>query len=128
VKSGSVRGQSCRPLFVVIFDHNSVTPVVTDRRAEIAYLGGWLRTHPQTKVVLEGHTDALGSEEYNLLLSYRRAKAVATALAEAGLPSDRLLIRGFGEQRPLTDRAATSVEQRRVSVRTSGSDECPKLH
>lgn len=123
---GSILMRPCPPVFTFTFARNSVTPAVADRLNEIAYLRDWLGNHPQAKLVLEGHTDALGPEEYNLLLSHRRARTVATILTKAGLPGERLFVRAFGEQLPLTDSVATSPENRRVSVRTEGSDQCPK--
>ncbi len=123
-QSASVRAEPCPPVFTVTFERNSIIPAVAGWHHEAAYLLDWLSRHPQTKVRLEGHTDALGSEEYNLLLSYRRAKAVAAALADAGLPPDRLLISAFGEQSRPTGREAASVNSRRVAVLTEGSNEC----
>jgi outer membrane protein OmpA-like peptidoglycan-associated protein len=52
-------------------------------------------------VMIEGHTDAKGSESYNQDLSERRAAAVRTALVGRGLSTDALNIRGFGKSRPV---------------------------
>jgi outer membrane protein OmpA-like peptidoglycan-associated protein len=52
-------------------------------------------------VLIEGHTDAIGSESYNQTLSERRATAVRIALASRGLPPARLNVRGFGKTRPV---------------------------
>ncbi len=52
-------------------------------------------------VMIEGHTDAIGTESYNQTLSERRAVAVRTALAGSGLPLARLNVRGFGKTRPV---------------------------
>jgi outer membrane protein OmpA-like peptidoglycan-associated protein len=52
-------------------------------------------------VMIEGHTDAIGSESYNQTLSERRAIAVQIALASRGLPSAKLNVRGFGKTRPV---------------------------
>jgi outer membrane protein OmpA-like peptidoglycan-associated protein len=51
--------------------------------------------------LIEGHTDTLGSDEYNLDLSQRRAKKVRTFLASQGVMSGRLRVIGVGESRPL---------------------------
>jgi outer membrane protein OmpA-like peptidoglycan-associated protein len=67
-------------------------------------LGELLREQPQMKLRVEGHTDALGSDEYNLLLSTRRAAAVVHALAQRqGIDPARLVILGKGEAEPLVE-------------------------
>jgi outer membrane protein OmpA-like peptidoglycan-associated protein len=50
-----------------------------------------------------GHTDNLGSEEYNLELSLKRAVNVVTYLVEYGIASDRLSYKGFGHSSPIAD-------------------------
>ncbi len=58
--------------------------------------------HQKQKLIIEGHTDASGSEEYNLLLSYRRAKAVRNYLVENfNIAESRLKVNGKGESSPL---------------------------
>jgi len=60
--------------------------------------------HPQAatrRITLEGHTDAIGTEVYNLDLSRRRADGVAQELVARGVQRDRLSAEGFGKQRPV---------------------------
>ena len=57
--------------------------------------------HRDRVFLIEGHSDTLGSEAYNLGLSQRRAEEVRTFLAFQGIKSDRLQIKGVGESRPL---------------------------
>ena len=65
-------------------------------------IGELLRDQPQVKLRVEGHTDALGPEEYNLLLSQRRAVAVAQWLVDRqGIDPARLVVLGRGEEAPL---------------------------
>lgn len=52
---------------------------------------------------IEGHTDAVGDEDYNLDLSQRRADAVVRYLASLGVDVDRAVARGYGKSRPRTD-------------------------
>ena len=52
-------------------------------------------------VLIEGHTDTFGSEQYNLRLSRRRAQAVRDFLVSCGVAAERLRVRGLGESRPL---------------------------
>lgn len=65
-----------------------------------------LREQPQVKLRIEGHTDALGSDVYNLELSQRRAAAVASHLVtRQGIDATRLVVLGLGEGVPLTANA-----------------------
>jgi outer membrane protein OmpA-like peptidoglycan-associated protein len=57
---------------------------------------------PGATIDVEGHTDELGTREYNQGLSERRAEAVARYLAGRGVPRARLVVRGFGADRPVT--------------------------
>ena len=68
------------------------------------------------KFLIEGHTDASGTRELNMNLSARRAAAVADFLASQGVPKSRLQVRGFGPDRPINGRTATSPENRRVEA------------
>lgn len=61
------------------------------------------------KVLIEGHTDRVGSREFNLELSERRAQAVADFLKANGVSGDRLRVQGFGFDKPVSD----SAEQNR---------------
>jgi len=61
-----------------------------------------LKQNPQiTKIRIDGHTDDMGKDEYNLDLSKRRAKAVREYLVEQGVDADRLQSEGYGEEKPL---------------------------
>ena len=70
------------------------------------------------KLRLFGHTDNVGSAEFNKALSTKRAEAVAQAMASYGFANDRLERRGFGFERPLTgnDTPEGRARNRRVSV------------
>jgi peptidoglycan-associated lipoprotein len=82
-----------------------------ERRAALAAEEGAL-------VVVEGHSDARGEELHNLLLSRRRADAVARRLRAAGIPSKRIVVRSFGSQRPAAEGSdARALElNRRVEI------------
>ena len=54
-------------------------------------------------IVLEGHCDERGSSEYNMALGERRAKAVRDALTVAGIPSSRIRVVSFGEEKPAAE-------------------------
>jgi outer membrane protein OmpA-like peptidoglycan-associated protein len=81
-------------------------------------LADFLRKYPGRKIVVEGHTDNTGSEEYNQELSERRARAVAPALRAAGVDPARMNVRGMGEDYPIAPNttAAGRQQNRRVEV------------
>lgn len=66
------------------------------------------------RFVVEGHTDAVGSRDYNLDLSKRRAEAVASYLTSLGVASDRLDARGYGFDKPLPGAGGYAAGNRRV--------------
>lgn len=73
---------------------------------------------PKVKVVIEGHTDAVGSAEYNLRLSSQRAEAVRTYLiTRHGIEPARLRVVGMGKFAPLNKATPTAPENRRVEFR-----------
>ncbi len=76
---------------------------------------------PNMRGVIEGHTDATGSDAYNQTLSERRAAAVVAYLVDRGVDQSRLSSRGFGESRPVADNATTEGRalNRRVVLRRS---------
>ena len=79
----------------------------------------FLKKHPGTDVTLEGHTDNVGSSEYNQGLSERRAKAVADRLTEKfKVDEDRVSSVGYGETRPIDTNATRAGRQnnRRVTA------------
>lgn len=81
-------------------------------------LASYLKAHPQTKVLIEGHTDSRGSDEYNEALSQRRADAVAKALVARGVSADALDSEGRGKAYPVAtnDTAAGRQQNRRVEI------------
>lgn len=80
------------------FDQDTLAPGAA---AEIDHLAAAIRARPGARVTVEGHTDDLGDHAYNQALSERRARAVAEALAQRGVPRDRLVARGLAETRPV---------------------------
>ena len=80
-----------------------------------------LRENEDVHVVVEGHTDAIGTDEYNRALSVRRAEAVFRYLVNRGIPPERLRVEGFGESRPVAsnDDEAGRAQNRRVELRVA---------
>jgi len=75
--------------------------------------------YDKTLIVIEGHTDSVGSDDNNQALSERRASAVGQYLASKGVNNQRVLAAGFGESRPIAsnDNDAGRSQNRRVEVR-----------
>ena len=61
-----------------------------------------LKRHPKLKLIVEGHTDDVGGEAYNIRLSRERASAVKLRLDEKGIYPDFVKVYGFGKSRPVT--------------------------
>ena len=62
----------------------------------------FLRSNPDKNILIEGHTDDIGSEEYNLQLSNKRAESVKSALIDKGISADRIKTKGCGASQPLS--------------------------
>jgi len=75
-------------------------------------------------IAVEGHADAVGSQQYNLNLSQRRADSVARELVFSGVQKERIVVRNFGETRPIapntkpdgTDNPEGRARNRRVEI------------
>lgn len=68
---------------------------------EIDRLAAMLMNHPELKITITGHTDNVGAAQDNLVLSEKRAKAVADALVEKGILKERIQTEGKGESQPV---------------------------
>ncbi len=65
----------------------------------------YLLRHPSSKILVAGHTDERGSNEYNLVLGARRARTVKRFLVVFGIASDRIEIISYGEENPFCNRS-----------------------
>jgi OmpA-OmpF porin, OOP family len=98
------------------FDSADIRP---ESAAVLTELFNGLRADASSKVLIEGHTSSEGTDEYNLQLSDRRARAVVADLVKRGLASQRLTAMGLGESRPLAtnnDESGRALN-RRVEVK-----------
>lgn len=120
------QASACPPLFVVHFDHDGVRPIVDDLARRVVELADWLAARPEVKLVVAGHTDAAGNPAYNLSLSRQRSQVMAELLAYAGVPTWQLVVRGYGESRPLSQ-ADDPSHNRRVSFSLIGYEGCPTV-
>jgi OmpA-OmpF porin, OOP family len=81
-------------------------------------LAEWLKKNPTRNLLIEGHTDNTGTEDFNMTLSQQRADAVRNALVSRGVGADRITTRGYGPRYPVVanDSAAGRQQNRRVEV------------
>lgn len=79
------------------FDRSAVRKA---ERAKIVAVGEYLKSNPQTKMLVEGHCDERGTDGYNLALGERRALSVREELLNLGVASDRMQTVTYGESRP----------------------------
>jgi|KBSSwiStaDraftv2_1062776.scaffolds.fasta_scaffold640140_2 outer membrane protein OmpA-like peptidoglycan-associated protein len=98
------------------FDSADILPAA---KPQLDAIAAGIRMLPaEQKVVIEGHTDSVGAEEYNDELSQRRAQSVRRYLvATHGIEAARLEAVGFGKHQPLPGRSPLAGENRRVQFR-----------
>jgi OOP family OmpA-OmpF porin len=104
------------------FDFNESEIRASDRR-ELDEVGEFLRGQSRSYVVLNGYTDNVGSEEYNLALSRRRAESVADYLASRhGIGRERMVVQWYGYANPAAsnDTEAGRAKNRRVEMAVGG--------
>ena len=79
---------------------------------------GWLKEYPNLNVEIGGHTDNMGSDDYNQKLSENRAKAVYDYFVQHGVAAERLSYKGYGESRPIATNETSEGRQanRRVEL------------
>lgn len=80
------------------FDKSRLLP---EGKAVLRLKAQWLTAHPNVLVVIEGHCDERGTNEYNMALGDRRAQSAKTYLVDLGIAADRLTCISYGEERPL---------------------------
>jgi outer membrane protein OmpA-like peptidoglycan-associated protein len=105
----------------VLFDVGKWT-LKPGAREKLAKISGIVLTHPGLKLEVEGHTDSTGSDEFNQVLSERRAAAVRDFLVQQGVPSDTVSARGLGKSQPVASNDTATGRQlnRRVEMVVSG--------
>jgi len=101
----------------VLFETSKAT-LKPGAASQMDRIAQFMQQNPETKVIVEGHTDSTGSEEYNEQLSQRRAQAVSDALVERGIDPSRVQAMGRGEAYPVAsnDTSAGRQQNRRVDI------------
>ena len=102
-----------KPLADVYFAYDS-TDLSEEARANLQTNLEWLKRWTSTRIMVEGHADSRGTNEYNLALAERRADAVRDYLASLGLSADRVNIVSKGEEQPFcTEESEACWQQNR---------------
>lgn len=117
--------ESARGLIVnmsdVLFDFGKYT-LRPGTREKLARVSGIILAHPGLRIEVEGHTDSVGSDEFNQKLSEQRANAVREYLVGSGVASNNVTAKGLGESQPVAsnDNNAGRQQNRRVELVVSG--------
>jgi peptidoglycan-associated lipoprotein len=88
------------PLKMIYFDYDRYF-IREDAKPTLEANSNWLQKFKSAKVLIEGHCDERGTEEYNLALGEKRAKSAFDYLVSLGIPQDRLKIISYGKSQPL---------------------------
>jgi outer membrane protein OmpA-like peptidoglycan-associated protein len=102
-----------------IFFESAKADLLAVSLTELRRVGRLMSLNPEMKIEVSGHTDDVGRDQDNLLLSQKRANAVRDHLVKQGIPSARILPKGYGESKPLNDNSDDAKRQlnRRIEFR-----------
>ncbi len=98
-------------------------------KGEISELATILNKYQDTNILLEGHTDSTGTEEYNLDLSKKRSQSVANYLATQNVNPTRFTIMGYGESQSIASNETSEgrAQNRRVEVAIYANEKLKKV-
>ncbi|OGD21755.1 MAG: peptidoglycan-associated lipoprotein [Candidatus Aminicenantes bacterium RBG_16_63_16] len=101
------------PLKMIHFDYDQYA-IREDAKPTLEGNAAWLKKFSSAKILIEGHCDERGTEEYNLALGEKRAKTAYDYLASLGVPPDRMKLISYGKSQPLdTGHTETSWQKNR---------------
>jgi peptidoglycan-associated lipoprotein len=103
LRAESKRFQSAREMFEnedILFEFDSASLSV-EAQEILRSKAEWLRENPRARVMIEGHCDERGTNEYNLALGDRRAFSSKSFLVDLGISGDRLTTISYGEEQPV---------------------------
>ncbi|WP_373518290.1 OmpA family protein [Pricia sp.] len=95
------------------FDHSEVLETAKD---EIQRIFDYLKANPDLHIAINGHTDSLGTDDYNQQLAGKRAKRVADYLMQMGIPQKRIVWQGHGGEIPIATNASEEGRKRNRRV------------
>ena len=105
----------------ITFESNAAT-LSDNSFVELARVIELMKENPSLKVQIDAHTDDIGSDRYNLILSEKRAESVMNYLVSNDIDNSRFLSKGFGEKQPkvANDSEENRAANRRVELRVLG--------
>ena len=108
----------------ILFDVNKAN-LRGQAQTNLRELATILKKYEKTEILVEGHTDSTGSEDYNMDLSIRRSESVANFLYDYGVQLERFTVVGFGEMEPVAPNSTVQGRQknRRVEIAIYANDE-----
>ena len=110
LREESQKSQSAREMFEnedILFEFDSASLSV-EAQEILRAKAAWLRENPRARVIIEGHCDERGTNEYNLALGDRRAFSAKSFLVDLGIDESRLTTISYGEEKPI---ASGSTEE-----------------
>jgi peptidoglycan-associated lipoprotein len=100
-----------------LFDYDKATirtDATTALKDDVSVVKGILGDYPSQKLVIEGHADERGSDEYNIALGDKRARAAEDFLTTMGIPNVQLTVISYGKERPIcTDQSEACWQKNR---------------
>jgi hypothetical protein len=117
--AAQLAGKSCRVELHGIYFNSGSAVLLEESEPMLAQVAGLVKASPEGQLTIEGHTDNIGSAEYNQQLSEHRANAVRDALvSHYGVPAARLSAKGYGLTRPVETNATVEgrARNRRVEL------------
>ncbi len=112
----------------VLFDVDKAT-LRPDAKTNLIELSAILNKYEDTDILIEGHTDSTGPEDYNMDLSIRRAQSVSSYLATNKVLPTRFNVIGYGEAQPIADNSTVEGRQlnRRVEIAIVANEKLKKI-
>lgn len=105
--------------YTVYFELASTEPIFDPNTQEFLQLAEeYIQQNTKAKILVEGHTDTIGTPERNLVLGEKRAQNIKGSLVQMGIPSDKIIIESKGQSQPLekNDTEAGRKKNRRVLI------------
>ena len=119
---------------IITFDSGLLFPLDSYQlqdatKSNLTQLAKTLNKYDDTDILIEGHTDSSGEDDYNQTLSEKRAREVENYLGSQQVKESRITTKGYGESQPLAsnDTQAGRSSNRRVEVAIYANDEMKKL-
>jgi outer membrane protein OmpA-like peptidoglycan-associated protein len=94
----------------IFFDFNK-SDLKPESFPELKRIVQFLRENPKINIEIAGHTDDVGTQEYNQILSENRAKSVADYIVNNEIPADRIQYKGYGKTKPIADNSTEEGKQ-----------------